>query len=409
MRRCVPSGKSSQAYGNLRRKGTILVLAAIIMIPVFAFVALSVDVGYIAVVKTQLQNAADASALGGAQALIDGPRAARDASLDVSKRNKAAGRPVKLTPADVEVGRWDAETATFFPLVGAAQNSANAVRVTSRLPDEVLKLFFAPVLGIATTKVSASAVAEMQVNRCGRFIGLVDVVVASGYTDSYNSDLGSYHSQTPDNKGHLCSNGPIEVQNALVNGDATPGQGYAVSITGGGGKVTGSVRPHFNPVEAPAVDASAASKFNNNENIPPQFLDNSGNLKVSTRDTLELPGGTYYIDANFSINGEMRLLGPVVFYVTGRVNISGKGLINESLNPSDLTLNVVGDNVNISGSADFYGVIYAPNSTVKISGQAEYFGAALGKHLHLETNGGIHFDESLRPFNEEFERTVLRK
>ena len=55
------------------RRGAVTPLAAIMMVVIMAFVALGVDLGYIAVVHAQLQNAADSAALAGASQLLDDP------------------------------------------------------------------------------------------------------------------------------------------------------------------------------------------------------------------------------------------------------------------------------------------------------------------------------------------------
>ena len=45
------------------RKGNVVVLAAALMVVILAFTAFTVDLGYIALTRTQLQAAADASVL----------------------------------------------------------------------------------------------------------------------------------------------------------------------------------------------------------------------------------------------------------------------------------------------------------------------------------------------------------
>ena len=55
-----------------KRKGSVLPLTVISLVGMCGFVALSVDIGMIAVAKTQCQNAADAAAMAGARGLTDG-------------------------------------------------------------------------------------------------------------------------------------------------------------------------------------------------------------------------------------------------------------------------------------------------------------------------------------------------
>ncbi len=49
------------------RRGAVAPLLALLLIPVLGMVAFSVDLGYMIVVRTELQNAADAAAMAGAQ------------------------------------------------------------------------------------------------------------------------------------------------------------------------------------------------------------------------------------------------------------------------------------------------------------------------------------------------------
>ncbi len=65
-----------------RRKGAVTVLAAFLVIPLFAFLAFSVDVGYMTAEKARLTAAADAAALASVYGLpyparLAGTRAAR--------------------------------------------------------------------------------------------------------------------------------------------------------------------------------------------------------------------------------------------------------------------------------------------------------------------------------------------
>ena len=56
-----------------RRRGSMLPLVAVCAIGLFSFVALAIDLGMLAVSRTQCQNAADAAALAGARTLNNKP------------------------------------------------------------------------------------------------------------------------------------------------------------------------------------------------------------------------------------------------------------------------------------------------------------------------------------------------
>src|SRR5437667_7758225 len=56
-------------HHDTRRRGAIIPLFAILLIPLMGMLAFSIDIGWIALVKTDLQTAADAAALAGAEKL----------------------------------------------------------------------------------------------------------------------------------------------------------------------------------------------------------------------------------------------------------------------------------------------------------------------------------------------------
>ncbi|HID22058.1 MAG TPA: hypothetical protein EYP14_06610 [Planctomycetaceae bacterium] len=154
-----------------RRRGAVLVLAAAMMVVVFAFLAFALDVGYIALTRTQLQAATDAAALGAGLKLIDGlgglpersasevDSLARQAAEELAAMHSAGElASVHLNPErDVQLGRyeWNERTGEWTALWGVAPY--NLVRVTLRrdqvypgqeegplVGDEELRLFFCP-------------------------------------------------------------------------------------------------------------------------------------------------------------------------------------------------------------------------------------------------------------------------
>src|SRR5262244_3636552 len=58
-------------HAKARRRGAVIPLFAILLVPLLAMLAFSIDIGYIALVRTDLQTAADAAALAGAEKLQD--------------------------------------------------------------------------------------------------------------------------------------------------------------------------------------------------------------------------------------------------------------------------------------------------------------------------------------------------
>lgn len=153
----------------MNNKGVVLIFVAMSMIVLLGLAAFAVDAAYIYVVKSQLQNAADAGALAGAGTLQVVPTfqdalAKQNAVLFVQK-NKAAG--AYLTDAQVEAGYWNSNQKSEDPLTQTktTANDVPAVKVTvSKSPDNnggSLPLHFAKVLGYQSASITARAVAAL--------------------------------------------------------------------------------------------------------------------------------------------------------------------------------------------------------------------------------------------------------
>ena len=138
-----------------QRRGIILVLGVILLVMVFAFVAFTVDMGHMAVVRTQLQGAADAAALGSAQDIPFGSTVVTSSAVFIGARNKAAGDVVAIDNSDVQLGFYDFAARTFV----VDPTAANAVKVTARVDNS--QLFFAPIIGTNDFDMSASAIAML--------------------------------------------------------------------------------------------------------------------------------------------------------------------------------------------------------------------------------------------------------
>lgn len=139
----------------LKRRGVIIPLSAIMMVMIFAMAALAIDMGYMFVVRTQLQAAADAGALAAGNSLHRSPADVIAVGVDYVTRHEAGGRFIQPAETLVELGVWDAEAETFTPLGGG--ELGNAVRVTASRTDEAL--FFARVIGTQQFTTQASAIA----------------------------------------------------------------------------------------------------------------------------------------------------------------------------------------------------------------------------------------------------------
>jgi Flp pilus assembly protein TadG len=163
------------------RRGMILVLATAAIIMVLGFAAFSVDVGYIALTRAQLQVAADSAAMAAAQDLPPGlTKGAYETPSEVATNGRASAVSLAaqhkagdvsavycVGSRDVRFGQvvWDPGSNSWQKVWGVSPY--NAVEVTLRRDqsgggaDGPLPLFFAPVIGNQTAKLTVKAISAV--------------------------------------------------------------------------------------------------------------------------------------------------------------------------------------------------------------------------------------------------------
>ncbi len=142
-----------------RRRGAIAVLAAILLVLLFGMVAFAIDVGYICLVRTELQCTADAAAHAAIFELPNGNQVTAVAKQYAALNSPSASDSI-LVDSDVVMGNWDGQSRTFSQPVPAGE--ANAVQVTVRRSQSAqnpVPLFFGQIMGRNTANVEATAIA----------------------------------------------------------------------------------------------------------------------------------------------------------------------------------------------------------------------------------------------------------
>lgn len=121
-------------------RGSIIVLFACALLILMLFAALSIDVSSMLTAKNQLQSAVDASALAGASGLVIDQTEACNRAITFGGLNDCINQNVQINPADIS-----------FP-------AANRIRVQG---NHMINLYFARVIGMNTTTISAVAEAAL--------------------------------------------------------------------------------------------------------------------------------------------------------------------------------------------------------------------------------------------------------
>jgi len=257
---------------------------------------------------------------------------------------------------------------------------------------------------------------------------------SGGGTDSFDSRLGPYNDIT--NKqlsgGDIGSNGNIDLASANdINGVAyspwpdTPNGACkagpeAVTLCGPSCTITGGVQqlsaaktfadppPVTNPTPGTTTqtvtncDFPGCSVVTTGEvwALAPGKYDN---LVFTGGHTAQLSAGTYNVNSFTKWAGTMKIMsGPVVINIAGIgiskdvMNFSSATIANPSSDPSNLTFNYAGTvNMDLTGGAESYALLYAPNAPVTIGGGGAWYGAGIAGSLTLTGGSRLHYDRAL--------------
>ena len=151
-----------------KRRGAIVVLTAVMLTVFVAALALSIDYGVVLKAKTDLQRAADASALAAVQDLMTNEGNPNLDDVRTTARGFAASNmndsSFQVPNGDIVIGRYDPPTAySSFTI----QNNGifDTVQVTLKqdgVNNAPVSLFFAPLFGVGNVNVQATATAVLQ-------------------------------------------------------------------------------------------------------------------------------------------------------------------------------------------------------------------------------------------------------
>ena len=150
------------------RRGAVVPLIALMLVPFTGLVAFAIDIAWIVQSRSDLQSAADAAALAGAEQLMNGyvqyslpgqtlktsilttaETSAKTYAKNFASYNTAGGvSSLTLNDADIEFGYTDA--SNNYTAAPGYTGYPNTIKVTMRLDSSAngsLKLFFAPIFG----------------------------------------------------------------------------------------------------------------------------------------------------------------------------------------------------------------------------------------------------------------------
>ena len=154
------------------RRGVAAILIVAMLFVFIVTAALTVDIAYMQLIRTELRVSTDAAAKAAAEALArtESQGQAIRAAQQYASRNTVGGKPFTIYRRDVKFGRVELADSGRWEFVPGA-TPANAVNVIGNIADSArtksIPLFFAPALGHNNFNTSHSATAsQLDVEVC---------------------------------------------------------------------------------------------------------------------------------------------------------------------------------------------------------------------------------------------------
>ncbi len=181
------------------QRGAVAILFVLCLAVLLGFAAFAVDLASLNLTRVELQNAADAAALAGARSLcdtqpppglLDHPynwSAATATALVVAQGNWA--NAAHIQDAIIETGYWNLQNPSLglrhlsTPVAGDVAAIRVTVALSSTQNNGPLRLFFAPIFGIAESNMQASAIAILPLPGAGT--GVFPYVISKKFIDHY--------------------------------------------------------------------------------------------------------------------------------------------------------------------------------------------------------------------------------
>jgi Tfp pilus assembly protein PilX len=327
-------------------------------------------------------------------------------------------RSIRLIPADAFSGL--PLTVQTWDITGHGSIGANAtVEVSAVLEQPVVPLFRYAVFATSPNCAALS------------FSG-------GATTDSYDSSaLVGGSAVFANTDGNVGTNGNVTEagNNTAINGSlSTPRSGVgscstsnvtALTQTGGASVEDGLVElpqsvvyptpatpsplppttaTAFGNSGCPAVNHCASSGSDFAITPPSGEVVLMGNVSLASNKNLHLGAGIYHVNS-ITMTGNSSIIvdsGPVIIKVVGTgqttpILLTGNGLSNPSLDPSDLQFIYGGTGqVRVAGGANNAALFYAPNADTALSGNSDFFGAIVTKTLSATGGVAIHYDRRLQ-------------
>jgi predicted acyltransferase (DUF342 family) len=250
-----------------------------------------------------------------------------------------------------------------------------------------------------------------------------DVTLGVGVTiDAWDSSEGSYENQHRATEsweepvdpplGRIGSNGNITLlgdpsRSTVVDADVVTGFGRSAEV-GENVVVNGAISARDDNMALPSVEVPSIEQRSGVVRgdgaslvVPPgeysfEFIEalSGADVIIQGPATIVLDGLWIgqYASLTFDTAG-----GPIDLFVRNNLKAAGTAqIVTTSARPSDVEIQIDGPAVvDVRAISDFYGTIFAPDTTVSLSGDFDVFGGVVAKSLVVAEGVDLHFDVQL--------------
>ncbi len=235
--------------------------------------------------------------------------------------------------------------------------------------------------------------------------GQSNVWIQNPTLDSFDSGISDYNALTAGNGADVFSNGVMTLQKTTIKGNV----GAAGTITLNNNPViTGTTTqnaPAETPYDTPPCPGGGYSP------VTPELAavgyTGNGVLSLASGQTLNLIAGKQYFFKSVVMTGTSKLAlpagGPVNVAIQDSIFMAGGSLANTSHKATDLSFAACGTPTDgtktnywgLTGGADAYFSVFAPNNVVYALGNSAFYGAVISSIFYMQGSAQFHYDQAL--------------
>ena len=340
--------------------GQSVIIIVLSMVVLCGFAALGIDIGVQTTKQGELQNAADAAALAGANELPNASTAKSKAAQYAQTNGVDAGRTVATTPY---------------------KGNANKIEVVCK---DTVRFSFARIFGLHSTEITARSVAEKTGLTGGPF-GYALFAGSTSDAPELNSSSqyigGSTHSNNSFTMrgSNMTITGNAEAVTTFTSSgsDVTIGgicQGASLDISGSNSKIPNRMTTAASIITMPDLSADAKAE--------------AAKSGVTYTGDQTWSGSSINVDKSVYVDGSLTVSGSSFTgqgILLAKNNISLYGSVLASTTSSSVCIYSQTGNIQLSGSSiEVDGILYAPNGDVMITGSSiTVKGRVIAKTVHI--------------------------